>query len=413
MIELEVQPQRCLLLFIDCGEYDCAQSMQELCMLCESAGGVVVEMLVQKRDRPDKTTCVGAGKLEEVREICAGLNIDLVIVDEELSPVQLRNIQEAVECSVIDRTMLILDIFAGRAKTAEGKLQVELAQLKYRLPYLVGQGNSLSRLGGGIGTRGPGESKLESDRRHIRRRIEALEKQLRALSKRREILRAGRQENDLKTVALVGYTNVGKSTLLNRLTGAEVFAQDMLFATLDPTTRALTLQNGQTVLLTDTVGFVSRLPHQLVAAFKSTLEEAVHADLILNVCDISSPQYKSQLEVTRALLAELQCDPEKIVTIYNKCDLAVETALLFSEHGSIIVSAQSGIGLEALLETIASKVCSTVRIKLCLPYDRLDLIGVVKEQGRIVSQEYTETGVVLDAYADRKILNKLSTFICK
>ena len=287
MIELEEKIQRCLLVGIDCRDYNCDESLEELSMLCETAGGEVISMTSQKRESPDKTSCVGVGKLEEIALFCEVNDIDLVIFDVELSPTQIRNIEMIVPCGVIDRTMLILDIFAGRANTADGKLQVELAQLKYRLPHLLGKGTAMSRLGGGIGTRGPGETKLESDRRHIRRRIEALENELKALGKRRDTMRKSRLENEVKTVALVGYTNVGKSTLLNKLTGADVLAKDMLFATLDPTTRSLTLNNGQTILLTDTVGFVSRLPHQLVSAFKSTLEEAVYADLILNVCDIS------------------------------------------------------------------------------------------------------------------------------
>ncbi len=411
MYELEEHPQRCLLVGIDTQEYDCEQSLAELSMLCESAGGEVIGTTSQKRETPDKATCVGTGKLYEIADFCALNDIELVIFDLELSAVQMRNIGEVVDCAIIDRTMLILDIFAGRAKTADGKLQVELAQLKYRLPHLLGKGNAMSRLGGGIGTRGPGETKLESDRRHIHRRIDALENELKALSKRRENMRTARKESDLKTVALVGYTNVGKSTLLNKLTGADVLSKDMLFATLDPTTRSLTLPSGQTVLITDTVGFVSRLPHQLVSAFKSTLEEAVYADLILNVCDISSDNCENQLSITRRILSELGCDENKIVTVYNKCDkLAGGIGISINER-NLCISAHSGFGLDKLSERIENELCSTVRVKLAIPYDSLSLIGKIKKRGNIVSQEYNESGADVDAFVDKKDLYLVKDFI--
>ncbi len=411
MIELTEHPQRCLLVGIDCDDYDCTESLEELKMLCETAGGEVISTTSQKRDVPDKVTCVGTGKLEEIAFYCSANDIELVIFDVELSSVQMKNIGEVIDCAIIDRTMLILDIFAGRAKTAEGKLQVELAQLKYRLPHLLGKGNAMSRLGGGIGTRGPGESKLESDRRHIHRRIDALEREIKILEKRRNTLRESRQENDLKTVALVGYTNVGKSTILNKLTGSDVLSKDMLFATLDPTTRSLTLDNGQTVLITDTVGFVSRLPHQLISAFKSTLEEAVYADLILNVCDVSSDKREQQLSVTRKLLSELGCDEEKIVTVYNKCDMVAGGIAVDPDKSLMFVSAKSGYGLDRLLSKIEEKLCSTIRIKFLLPYDRMDIIGKIKKRGNIVSQEYVENGVQIEADVDKKELYLVSEFV--
>lgn len=411
MIELQEHPQRCFLVGIDCQEYDCEESLSELAMLCETAGGEVIGSTSQRRDAPDKVTCVGTGKLNEIALFCELNDIELVIFDVELSAVQMRNIEQIVSCAVIDRTMLILDIFAGRAKTADGKLQVELAQLKYRLPHLLGKGTAMSRLGGGIGTRGPGESKLESDRRHIHRRIDALERELKALEKRRDNMRSSRKENDLKTVALVGYTNVGKSTLLNKLTGSDVLSKDMLFATLDPTTRSLTLSNGQTVLLTDTVGFISRLPHQLVSAFKSTLEEAVYADLILNVCDISSDKRESQLSVTRKLLSELGCDENNIVTVYNKCDMLAGGIAVDPDPKNLVVSAYSGYGLDNLLKRIEEEICSTIRVKLSLPYDKLSLIGKIKQRGNIVSQEYLQEFVEIGAFVDKKDFYLVSQYI--
>lgn len=411
MIELQERPQRCLLVGIDCDEYDCESSLSELSMLCQTAGGEVVGSTSQRRDAPDRATCIGTGKLSEIALFCDMNEIDLVIFDVELSPVQMRNIEQIVSCAVIDRTMLILDIFAGRAKTADGKLQVELAQLKYRLPHLTGKGSGMSRLGGGIGTRGPGESKLESDRRHIHRRIDALERELAALDKRRDNMRLARKENDLKTVALVGYTNVGKSTLLNKLTGADVLSKDMLFATLDPTTRSLSLSNGQTVLVTDTVGFISRLPHQLISAFKSTLEEAVYADLILNVCDISSDQREEQLAVTTKLLSELGCDKNKILTVYNKCDKLAGGIAIDPDPKKLVISAYSGFGIDRLLCRIEDELCSTVKLKLAIPYDKLSLIGKIKQRGTVVSQEYTQEGAELNAFVDKKDLHYVKDYI--
>ena len=411
MIELEERAQRCFLVGVDTIQYDCEASLEELKMLCETAGGEVIGSTSQKRDVPDKATCVGVGKLEEIALFCDVNDIDLVIFDLELSAVQLKNIERVISCAIIDRTMLILDIFAGRANTAEGKLQVELAQLKYRLPHLLGKGSAMSRLGGGIGTRGPGESKLESDRRHIHRRIDALERELERVEKRRETTRRARKENEMGMVALVGYTNVGKSTILNKLTGSNVLSKDMLFATLDPTTRSLTLENGQTVLITDTVGFVSRLPHQLVSAFKSTLEEAVYADIILNVCDISSDDYESQLSISKKLLLELGCDEEKIVTVYNKCDKLVGGIGVFPDENSVVVSAQSGYGLDSLLKRIEKELCSTVKLSLLFPYDKMDLIAKIRKNGSVLSQEYGENGVSVAAFVSKKEVYLVEKYI--
>lgn len=275
--ENKIEPEKAVLVAVDTGDYDCESSLDELEELAKTAGATVLGRVWQKRDRPDSATFLGSGRLEELGEFCENNEADLVIVDSEISPAQLRNIEKETKTRVVDRTTLILDIFADRARTNEGKLQVELAQLKYSLPRLMGQGTKLSRLGAGIGTRGPGETKLETDRRHIRRRIKSLEDELEALEKRRGLARARREKDGVETVVIVGYTNAGKSTLMNTLTEAGVLAQDKLFATLDPTSRALTLPDGRRVMLIDTVGFIRRLPHNLVEAFKSTLEEAVCA----------------------------------------------------------------------------------------------------------------------------------------
>ncbi len=408
MTDLQEHPQRCLLVGIDCDEYDCEHSLSELAMLCESAGGEVISITSQRRDAPDRATCVGTGKLEEIALFCASNDIELVVFDVELTPVQMRNIEEVISCAIIDRTMLILDIFAKRAKTADGKIQVELAQLKYRLPHLLGRGTAMSRLGGGIGTRGPGETKLESDRRHIHRRINNLEQELKTLSVRRDNMRSSRKENDLKTVALVGYTNVGKSTLLNKLTNSDVLSKDMLFATLDPTTRSYVLENGQTILITDTVGFISRLPHQLVSAFKSTLDEAVYADLILNVCDISSEDMESQLSVTRRILSELGCNEDKIITVYNKFD-KLESAK--AVENKLVVSAHSGYGIPELIKRIEQELCSTILLEMLIPFDKMDIIAKIRKRGTVISEDYLENGVKIKANVDKKDAYMVENFV--
>ena len=297
--------QRALLVGIDTGEYDAEGSMAELYELTESAGAEPAASMMQKRDKPDSATCIGSGRLEEITCFCRDNDIDFIVFDTELTPTQIRNIEQATDVRTIDRTMLILDIFAIRARTNEGKLQVELAQLKYLMPRLSGKGREMSRLGGGVGTRGPGETKLETDKRHIRRRIEALKDELEHMTSRREQLRSRRKKDGIITVAIVGYTNAGKSTLMNTLTQAGVLSENKLFATLDPTSRALRLPSGISVMMIDTVGLVRRLPHHLVEAFKSTLEEAALADIILNVCDASSEEYRLHLSVTNSLLNEL------------------------------------------------------------------------------------------------------------
>lgn len=351
--ENKQEPERALLLCADTGAFNARSSMDELERLAETAGAEVKGRLMQKIPSVHPATYIGAGKIEEVRRFCEEHGIDLIVADDELTPAQLNNIERICGVRAIDRTMLILDIFAARAGSSEGKLQVELAQLKYALPFLSGKGKSLSRLGGGIGTRGPGESKLESDRRHIRRRLRTLEAELKKVEKRRELLRARRKKNGVTSVAIVGYTNAGKSTLMNRLTDAGVLTGDRLFATLDPTARRLRLPGGREVMLIDTVGLVRRLPHELINAFRSTLEEAENADLILNVCDASDPDCAEQLEVSSKLLDSLGCGRTPVISVMNKCDRLPGLADLPVVGKSVCISALLGGGMERLLRLIA------------------------------------------------------------
>lgn len=400
------QPQRAILVAVDLGEYDVEVSLDELQELASTAGAEVVGRLWQRRSEFDKATCIGAGRVAELREYVKNLEADLVVFDHELGASQLRNLEREVGIPVIDRTMLILDIFAQRAVTSEGKLQVELAQQRYLLPRLAGLGESLSRLGGGIGTRGPGESKLESDRRHIRRRIQSLERKLAALSARRENMRARRKKTGQLTVAVVGYTNVGKSTLLNALTGAQVLSQDKLFATLDPTARALALPDGRSVLLIDTVGFIRRLPHHLVEAFKSTLEVAATADLILNVCDITSPQSDEQLRVSRQLLGELGLGDTPVLTVYNKCDQLAALPDLFGRD-TVLISARTGMGFDSLLSAIARTLPpAQQQVRLLIPYGSEALLAELRREGKVLDEEYTDVGSKVTALVPKRLLYK-------
>jgi len=411
--ENKTEPERAVLVAVDTGEYDCDSSLAELEELADTAGAQVIGFITQRRDKPDNATFLGSGRLEELAEYCENNEIDLVIVDNELSPAQLRNIENAVDTRVVDRTTLILDIFADRAVTNEGKLQVELAQLKYTLPRLAGQGKKLSRLGGGIGTRGPGETKLESDKRHIRRRISALENQLDELEKRRNFARARREKDRVETVAIVGYTNAGKSTLLNTLTEAGVLAQDKLFATLDPTSRALTLPDGRSVLLVDTVGFIRRLPHDLVEAFKSTLEEAACAKAIIVVCDYSDPEFAEHLEVTDKLLDELGCTGTPVITALNKCDRPdCETDRVPKDRDFVKISALTGEGLDDLLNAVAKALPPTrMRVQMLVPYSDGSAAAVLRKDGAVHSETYSENGVLLDVTADAGIIDRYRDYI--
>ncbi len=358
-------------------------------------------------------TFVGSGKLEEAKEICENCEIDVVICDGELSPTQGRVLEKLLKTRVIDRTVLILDIFAKNARSGEGKLQVELAQLKYSLPRLSGQGTALSRLGGGIGTRGPGETKLESDKRHIRRRIYSLEEQLKELSKRRKLHRERRKKDGIVTAAIVGYTNAGKSTLLNTLADAKVLAENKLFATLDPTARSVKLPDGNEVMLIDTVGFISRLPHFLVEAFKSTLEEATNADILIILSDASDPECENQLEVTKEILKELSDEEKPMITVYNKCDIA-ESYLLPVTKNTVKISALTGVGIDSLLECIAENMPnSKKRVLLLIPFTEGRLTNEIRSQSRILKEEYRENGVFFDAVVDVNIMYKILDYIIK
>lgn len=381
------------------------ESMRELALLAETADAEVLGEIVQNRDTPDNATYVGEGKLTEIHEACEALEANLVIFDDELSGSQLKNIEKVVPVRVIDRSALILDIFAARALSGEGKLQVELAQLKYYLPRLGGGYTSLSRLGGGIGTRGPGETKIETDRRYIRTRIYTLEKEIEAIGKHRELIRARRRKNEVPTVAIVGYTNAGKSTLLNYLTGAGVLAENKLFATLDPTARALSMPDGREAMLIDTVGFIRKLPHHLIEAFKSTLEEAVYADVLLHIIDSSSEESENQIEVVNALLHELGADGKPIISVYNKIDLCEgdSPARLPYPEKSVFISAHTGNGVDALIQAIDEVLPGKrIKMKILVPYTSGQIVNEVRRLDSILSEDFTPDGTLIEFMADPK-----------
>ena len=387
------------------------QALVELFELGKSAGAEPVLAVTQKLQKPETATFVGSGKLEEIKQICAEREIDLIVVDSELSPTQIRNIENETDVRVVDRTTLILDIFALRAKSKEGKLQVELAQLKYTLPRLTGKGIEMSRLGGGIGTRGPGETKIETDRRHIRRRTETLKAELAEVEKHRDMLRRRREKDGVITCAIVGYTNAGKSTLMNTLTDAGVLAQDKLFATLDPTSRALKLPSGVSVMLIDTVGLVRRLPHHLVEAFRSTLEEAAQSDIIINLCDASSDEARVHLTVTNELLESLGCGDTPIITVLNKCDL-LDGSLMAQDFESYIkISAKTGEGLDNLLQAVEDNLPVRMkRVTLLVPFSQGGLVSEIREKGTLISEEYLADGTKVEAIIDEILYSKAKAF---
>ena len=384
---------------------DTEESLKELSELAKTAGAQTVGTIIQNREAVHPGTYIGKGKIEEVRSLVLAMDANGVICDDELSPAQLNNLERELDCKVMDRTLLILDIFARRAVTSEGKIQVELAQLRYRSARLVGLRESLSRLGGGIGTRGPGEKKLETDRRLIRTRISALKEELKQVEKHRELIRGKRAKGNLKTAAIVGYTNAGKSTLLNVLTGAEVLSEDKLFATLDPTTRLLELSDGQQILLTDTVGFIRKLPHHLVEAFKSTLEEAKYADYIIHVVDSSNPQAEKQMHIVYETLRELGAVGKPVITLFNKQDKTETEQIrdLKADH-TLKISAKTGEGLEEFKELLGELLSEgMIYVERVFPYQEAGKIQLIRERGQLLSEEYTEAGIAVTARVPKEI----------
>ncbi|MCM1286052.1 MAG: GTPase HflX [Acetobacter sp.] len=419
----EEKAEQALLISVDTGEFDADISIKELEELAKTAGAEIAGIMIQKRPVIEGATYVGKGRLSEISEFCNNNDIDIIIADGELSPVQVRNIENATDTRVVDRTTLILDIFAGRAQSKEGKLQVELAQLKYSLPRLTGKGTSLSRLGGGIGTRGPGETKLETDKRHIRRKIQYIKEELDAVEKRRNMQHRRRKKNGVMVAAIVGYTNAGKSTLMNRLTDAGVLQEDKLFATLDPTARKLVLPDGQQIMIVDTVGFISRLPHQLVDAFRSTLEEATYADVILNVCDASDDECHNHIRITNEILNSLFSEvgiPVPMINVFNKCDKINpdNDPALYSADTSVYVnpcvriSAKTGEGIDDLLIAVQRVLPQTrKRVKLLLPFDKGSAAAKIRTEGVVHSEEYIPEGLLIDATAEISYLDTIKDYI--
>lgn len=389
------------------------ESIKELNELVETAGGEVVGEMIQNKSDLEAGTYMGEGKLEELREAVQSLEADTVVFDDELSPVQLRNITDILGVKVLDRSMLILDIFAMRAKSGEGKLQVELAQLKYRLPRLRGFGTEMSRTGAGIGTRGPGETRLETDRRHIQRRINALEEEIEELKKHRDLLRSRRKKDGVITAALVGYTNAGKSTLLNTLTDANVFAEDKLFATLDPTSRAITLDDNRQIIIIDTVGFIRKLPHHLIQAFKSTLEEAALADVLLHVIDASNPEADNQIKVVEQVLEEIGAGEKPVVAVFNKCDLTMGKATASPRaNKSVYISARYGKQIDTLIDAIAKTAPGRKRrVTVCIPYSEGSLVNLLHDTQKVDSENYGDRGTVMELRVDAEMYEKIRKYL--
>lgn len=389
------------------------ETMEELCELASTANAEVVATVIQNKSEIEAATYMGEGKLEEIKQLILAENVDTVIFDDELSPVQIRNLSELLEVKVIDRTVLILDIFAARAKSGEGKLQVELAQQKYLLPRLRGMGAVLSRTGGGIGTRGPGETKLESDRRHITRRISALEEDIKEIRKHRELIRTRRKKDGVITACLVGYTNAGKSSLMNALTDASVFAENKLFATLDTTSRAITLPDNRRILITDTVGFIRKLPHHLIRAFKSTLEETAEADMLIYVIDASNPQYETHIKVVDSVLSDIGAGGKPTVYVYNKMDLLSDNGLITAtEKNSVGISAKTGENLDKLIELISETAPEKKqKMTVLIPFSCGKIVNELHENQKILSEEYLPEGVKITLLADKITYAKLKSYI--
>jgi len=407
LIELKELEERVILVAVSTSdEDDTESSLDELAELVKTAGAVTVGRMIQNRERIHPGTYLGKGKIDEVKERIWELDATGIVCDDELSPAQLRNLEDALDTKVMDRTMVILDIFAAHATTSEGKIQVELAQLKYRAARLVGLRNSLSRLGGGIGTRGPGEKKLEVDRRLIHDRIGQLKAELENVKRHREVSRKKREQNYTLSAAIVGYTNAGKSTLLNKLTGAGILAEDKLFATLDPTTRSLELPSGQEILLTDTVGFIRKLPHHLIEAFKSTLEEARYSDIILHVADCSNPQMDTQLHVVYETLRQLEIRDKTIITVFNKIDSLEQEVILkdLQSDYQVQISAKTGEGLDRLTEILEAILRSRkIFLEKLYPYREAGKIQTIRKYGQLLTEEYQEEGILVTAYVPTEL----------
>ena len=419
---LQVMSERAILIGMEWGRNDSLwtvdDSLEELKQLADTAGATVIKKFIQKRPKPDPAFFIGRGKVQELALYAQQENIDLCIFDDELSPAQQRNIESVMGIRILDRTALILDIFAQRARTNEGKLQVELAQLQYTLPRIMGKGLMLSRLGGGIGTRGPGETKLEVDRRRIRDRIAFIKDQIEKVKAVRSLHRSKRKKNNVFEVSLVGYTNAGKSTLLNTLTNSDIYAKDQLFATLDPTTRQLTLPNKQEIIITDTVGFIQRLPHQLIAAFRSTLEVVTEADLLVHVIDVSHELYKEQAAAVHEVLKEIGAETKPVITVYNKIDkLPPDSKLadrLALEEDTVCISAAKKLNLETLQQMIESHLKSkAVEVTLCIPYAETAKAAQLHETANVLEQEYTENGTVMKVILPVEDLEAYNEYILK
>lgn len=419
---LQVMSERAILIGMEWGRNDSLwtvdDSLEELKQLADTAGATVIKKFIQKRPKPDPAFFIGRGKVQELALYAQQENIDLCIFDDELSPAQQRNIESVMGIRILDRTALILDIFAQRARTNEGKLQVELAQLQYTLPRIMGKGLMLSRLGGGIGTRGPGETKLEVDRRRIRDRIAFIKDQIEKVKAVRSLHRSKRKKNNVFEVSLVGYTNAGKSTLLNTLTNSDIYAKDQLFATLDPTTRQLTLPNKQEIIITDTVGFIQRLPHQLIAAFRSTLEVVTEADLLVHVIDVSHELYKEQAAAVHEVLKEIGAETKPVITVYNKIDkLPPDSKLadrLALEEDTVCISAAKKLNLESLQQMIESHLKSkAVEVTLCIPYAETAKAAQLHETANVLEQEYTENGAVMKVILPVEDLETYNEYILK
>ena len=410
MIQTSEIKEKFILVGVETGKDRMEESLTELEELLETAGGETVGRVIQNLESINKATYVGKGKVDEIRELAEELDADGIVCDDELSPAQLSNLKDELDIKVLDRTLVILDIFAAHAQTSEGKLQVELAQLKYRSSRLAGLGKNLSRLGGGIGTRGPGESKLESDRRAIRERVSQLRSEIEKVESSRETLRKHRMSDGIPVIAIVGYTNAGKSTFLNKITDAGILAEDKLFATLDPTTRSLKIPDGEEVLFTDTVGFISKLPHNLVDAFKSTLEEAKYADLILHVADASNPEVDEQMKVVYRTLEELKVTGKPVITFLNKQDKLEEERIIKDIKADAVVkgSAKTGEGIDELLSKITEILREgKVFIDTVLSYADTSKISVIRKKGQLLSEEYEGEGIKVKAYVPKAVAGQL------